>query len=770
MASAKDSLSEEDEVSTFPGRQTAGFTALVGAAMLVLMLCPQQALGQGYESIPEDALIVPLGVSGTGYDDLQAGDTGGTLRLCTSTDPLTWNGALTTTAASSRFTNLMFDGLVSLNPGNGVLIPELAVSWDIVGLVTTFHLREDIRWSDGTLFTADDVVFTYNDVYLNEDINTSTISLLQPDETYPVIAKTGDHTVTVTCTMPVNYSMLSAFAAGIMPRHALLAYVQAETFNEAWGIGTNPSELVGMGPFIVASYTPGVQVTMQRNPYYYQYDPHEIQLPYFDTLEVAISSDASGKLLAGEIDATGIGESEVLTFQQAAGITAIVGGAGYGTSWASFNMDAADANLSTLFRKVEFRRAVAHAMNKPRMIQDVLNGFGHPQWSPVSVPSPYYAGRDYYGGPITETSAVTYPYNLTTVGTLLDQCGIVDISDNGIRQFADETPVSFTIKTNTGNATREGIATILAEDLVASGLDVDVQLVPFADLVASMGDGTWEAIILGLTGGDEPNSGANVYRTTGLLHFWHYSAATGDAFPHEDRIDELYDLGLAASNATEAFAHYEELQILQATDDLGLIFTVLPRFLYAIRDDVGNQEIISTRAVAFTVPELLYRIGLDSPAVFRVDSAGAVFADGSWAASDFQVGAADVAEWVDVSEPVTAGDVVELDPTAFTTYRLSRGACSPLIAGVISTEPGVVLGCGQAFDQRALLALTGIVPVKVTDEGGPIQPGDLLVSSSTPGHAMRWAGPEPCPCSLVGKALEPMTDDYGVILVLLTAY
>ena len=49
-------------------------------------------------------------------------------------------------------------------------------------------------------------------------------------------------------------------------------------------------------------------------------------------------------------------------------------------------------------------------------------------------------------------------------------------------------------------------------------------------------------------------------------------------------------------------------------------------------------------------------------------------------------------------------------------------------------------------------------------------PGDLLVTSSTPGHAMRWSGPDPCPCALVGKALEPMTDETGLILVLLMAH
>ena len=160
----------------------------------------------------------------------------------------------------------------------------------------------------------------------------------------------------------------------------------------------------------------------------------------------------------------------------------------------------------------------------------------------------------------------------------------------------------------------------------------------------------------------------------------------------------------------------------------------------------------------------------ESAAAFRVHILGDTEIDGALYAQVFASGSADVAEWVRTSESVSPGAVLALDPADAGTYRLSRELCSPLVAGVVSTEPGVTLGRAEVFERRALLALAGIVPVKVTDEGGAIQPGDLLVSSSTPGHAMRWFGPEPCPCALIGKALEPMTDDYGVILVLLTAH
>lgn len=158
------------------------------------------------------------------------------------------------------------------------------------------------------------------------------------------------------------------------------------------------------------------------------------------------------------------------------------------------------------------------------------------------------------------------------------------------------------------------------------------------------------------------------------------------------------------------------------------------------------------------------------PGGFRVDAQGNVYSAGSVHGKCFGIGSADIAEWVDVSELVEPGDVLLLDPLHPMAYRRSIIACSQTVAGVVSTSPGLALGEPIASSEKALLALVGIVPVKVTNEGGPIQPGDLLVTSSTPGHAMRWAGPDPCPCALVGKALEPMADEAGMILVLLTAH
>ncbi len=161
-------------------------------------------------------------------------------------------------------------------------------------------------------------------------------------------------------------------------------------------------------------------------------------------------------------------------------------------------------------------------------------------------------------------------------------------------------------------------------------------------------------------------------------------------------------------------------------------------------------------------------------AVFRVDKVGNVYADGSFYGAGFYTGSADVAEWVPVNEEVEPGDVLELDPDNPGHYRKTCSPCSTLVGGVVSTDPGIVLGLpsetpdsGLPTQDMALLALLGIVPVKVTDEGGPIEPGDLLVTSGTPGHAMRWDPENKGICDFVGKALGPLQEGTGTIRALL---
>ena len=156
--------------------------------------------------------------------------------------------------------------------------------------------------------------------------------------------------------------------------------------------------------------------------------------------------------------------------------------------------------------------------------------------------------------------------------------------------------------------------------------------------------------------------------------------------------------------------------------------------------------------------------------VFRVDGEGTVFADGG-----FRPFGADFAESVAVSgsaEHYAPGDLMVIDATGERRLSMSQAPYSTLVAGIYSTQPGVV-GSQHRVDEalpknEVPLAVVGIVPCKVTAENGPIVPGDLLVTSSTPGHAMKGTDRSRMLGAVVGKALEPMQKGTGVIQVLVT--
>lgn len=148
--------------------------------------------------------------------------------------------------------------------------------------------------------------------------------------------------------------------------------------------------------------------------------------------------------------------------------------------------------------------------------------------------------------------------------------------------------------------------------------------------------------------------------------------------------------------------------------------------------------------------------------VARIDSTGKGFFN-----NGTQVGGADVAELIPhVGRTPVAGDVVMIDADNPMHYRVADEANSAAVAGVIATKPGVLMNAGvEDVGDAPALALVGRVPVKVTDEAGSIRAGDLLVASSTPGHAMK-APAQPAAGTIVGKALQPHTQGAGKVEML----
>ena len=152
----------------------------------------------------------------------------------------------------------------------------------------------------------------------------------------------------------------------------------------------------------------------------------------------------------------------------------------------------------------------------------------------------------------------------------------------------------------------------------------------------------------------------------------------------------------------------------------------------------------------------------------KIDSTGTGFFDGGT-----QTTGADFAESVSVAGPKSKyepGDVLMIDPDSDRQVTLAHSPYSTLVAGIYSTKPGVLATLHTSEDPRIAeevpVAIVGIVPCKVTNENGPIRRGDLLVTSSTPGHAMRGSDASIHTGTVIGKALQNFSGVKGKIEVL----
>jgi hypothetical protein len=156
--------------------------------------------------------------------------------------------------------------------------------------------------------------------------------------------------------------------------------------------------------------------------------------------------------------------------------------------------------------------------------------------------------------------------------------------------------------------------------------------------------------------------------------------------------------------------------------------------------------------------------------VFRVDSTGKGFFNGGT-----QVGGADFAESIRVGtgdRPYGPGDLLVVDEMADRQITMAARPYSTLVAGIYSTRPGI-LAAPRGMDQppaqaEVPVAIVGIVPCKVSAENGPIRRGDLLVASSTPGHAMKGTDRARMLGAVIGKAMGSQAAGTGVIEVLVT--
>jgi peptide/nickel transport system substrate-binding protein len=184
--------------------------------------------------------------------DCASGIPGGRFVVASYGDPKTFNPITENESSSDNILRFMFAALLNYDTQLQQVGPGLAESWTNAAdnKTWTFKLRKNLRWSDGEPLTADDVVFTWNDVIYNPKIDNVMRDGFTIGGKNFTVTKIDDLTVQVV-TPEVYAPFAVSFGAGvpILPKHILAKAVADGTFTSAYGINSDPTQIVGSGPF-----------------------------------------------------------------------------------------------------------------------------------------------------------------------------------------------------------------------------------------------------------------------------------------------------------------------------------------------------------------------------------------------------------------------------------------------------------------------------------------------------------------------------------------
>lgn len=530
-------------------------------------------------------------------------------------DPKTFNFAL-----NEEFPNVFLftaEGLTTINAMTRKIEPSLAESWQISddNKKISFILRENLKWSDGKPLTADDVVFTYKDIVFNKNIPTNWQDTMKigKSRAFPEIRKIDNRQVEFTFPEPFAPFLFSTTGApdgvGILPKHILEKTVNTKDKNgnslflSTWGTGTDPKEIVVNGPYMIERYIPSQRIIFRRNPYYWRKDNKGNQLPYVERVVWQIIESTDTGILqfrSGGLDTLIVSPenfSLMKSEEKRGDFSVYNGGPAFSKTFISFNLNTGkrkngqavvDPIKSRWFNNVAFRRAVAHAIDRPAMLNNVLRGIGELHNSPIDIPSPYYLPP--------EKGLKVYEYNPAKAKKLLLDAGFKYNEKNQLLD-AEGNRVSFTLVTNVENKTRVTMAAQIKSDLEKIGMKVNSQPISFNTLVGKLNDSLdWECYLLGFTGSIEPNDSANKWSPDGNSHSFNQQPQRGQeqligrkVNDWEEEIGRLYIEAAQELNDAKRKEIYAKTQ--QITQEyLPEIYLISPLSLVAVRNRLQNVK------------------------------------------------------------------------------------------------------------------------------------------------------------------------------------
>ena len=526
---------------------------------------------------------------------------GGRLVASMRTEPRTFNRLMARDTSTDLVSTLTQAKLVRINRATQAVEPWLAEGWTRSddGLRYTVKLCQNVTYSDGHPFTADDVVFSFDAVYDERTGSVLADSLQTGGKKLQVVA-TDAHTVVITFAAPFAPGLRILDNLPILPRHVLEAALKAGTFGTAWNLSTPPADIVGLGPFVLASYAPGERLVFNRNPHYFRTDTSGAALPYLDGVTVEIVPDQTAELLrleAGQID---VMTSEIVPEAYApmkraadAGRVQLLDlGVAYVADSFWFNLKpgafGSDPRAAWL-QKDELRRAISMAVDRKVFADTVFFGAGVPVYGPETE-----ANKEWYWAGEPKT-----PFDPEGAKKILASIGLVDRNGDGVLDDEAKRPARFTLLTQKGRPALERGSAVIRDALKAIGLQVDVVALDGNALIQRLLSAKYDAIYFNPDMTDtDPAITPDFWFSSGTAHFWNMAEPT-PATDWERRIDALMTRQIASPDLAERKRLFIEVQQIFA-EHLPVVYFVAPRVYVAASSRVVNL----TPAVA--KPQLLW--------------------------------------------------------------------------------------------------------------------------------------------------------------------
>ncbi|MBT4757175.1 MAG: ABC transporter substrate-binding protein [Opitutae bacterium] len=556
--------------------------------------------------IPVDALVV----------DFPSGEFDSTIVETLAGDLATVNPLVNETMAGSAVIGRILEGLITLDPHTGDVIPNLAKSWEISAdnLQYTFHLRRGIHWSDGQPFTADDVLFTWGCFFAKQlDVDSGKVVLdengrvkyrYRSRSTFgqlingqePLVEKLDDYTVRFTT--PEVYAPFLLFGGGeeILPQHVLQVSFDDGTLMDQWSVETainEPWKIVGLNMYVLESYRPGERIVFAKNPNYWKVNTEGQRLPYVARVITKIVQDQNSSNVAfaqGLTDFESIGPDNVAWVKRGEerfDYTVLDMGPSSQTNFIWFNLNPGkDADGIAYvepykfewFSDKRFRQAVSHGINREGIVRgvyfnraNILHGYVSPK------------RKLWHNDAIRK-----YAYSPETSRELFAQMGFT-FEDGQLKDPLGNS-IEFSLMTNSSSGLRVEMATVFKENMAALGINVELQFLDFNTIINKTSDSfDYEACMLGLGGGaPDPYAGKDILMSGGRLHQW-YPQQVEPATKWEAQIDALMlEIGRHTDVEVRKKYFFEVQEIL--AEQQPLIFLVSPKDFVGYRNRWQNVD------------------------------------------------------------------------------------------------------------------------------------------------------------------------------------